>query len=154
MLSSSSYLSLNSDELLSCDKQEDEDEEEEFKVSFSNVSVREYEIILGDNPSVSSGAPLSLGWKYNPHEKVTSLDKVSSSLRRSGNELLLSDEQRHSLLSSNSSISLDDINEVLESVEKIKMERRMSFDEMRKEMVVKERIRVRRGRLGNVDFCV
>merc|ERR1712113_295839 len=33
-------------------------------VSFSNVQVREYDLCLGDNPSVSTGAPVSLDWSY------------------------------------------------------------------------------------------
>ncbi len=35
--------------------------------------MREYKVTLGDNPSVSSGAPLSLGWRYDPRERVVSL---------------------------------------------------------------------------------
>jgi len=35
-------------------------------VRFDNVQVRIYDIILGDNPSVTSGLPWSLGWVYLP----------------------------------------------------------------------------------------
>lgn len=33
-------------------------------ISFSTVEIREYNIVIGDNPSVSRGAPVGLGWKY------------------------------------------------------------------------------------------
>jgi hypothetical protein len=34
------------------------------KVRFSNVDLREYVLCLGDNPSVTRGAPISLDWNY------------------------------------------------------------------------------------------
>jgi len=43
-------------------------------VSFANVQVREYDLCLGDNPSVSTGAPVSLDWSYK-HESSCSLDE-------------------------------------------------------------------------------
>lgn len=40
-------------------------------VRFSHVDVHEHEVILGDNPSVSSGPPLTLGWKAVYSERCT-----------------------------------------------------------------------------------
>ena len=39
-------------------------------VSFSHVSIREYSRVVGDNPSVCCGPPLSLGWKYNKRGRI------------------------------------------------------------------------------------
>merc|ERR1712238_553380 len=33
-------------------------------VRFSTVNIREYNVCLGDNPSVARGAPISLDWQY------------------------------------------------------------------------------------------
>lgn len=40
------------------------------RVSFSHVQLREYCRQVGDNPSVSSGCPLALGWKFNKRGKI------------------------------------------------------------------------------------
>jgi len=39
-------------------------------VTFGAVEMRKYERALGDHPCVSSGAPLTLGWKYDQYEGV------------------------------------------------------------------------------------
>jgi hypothetical protein len=43
-------------------------------VGFRNIEIREYEISIGDNPSVGDGPPLSLGWKYEK-EKIIDLNE-------------------------------------------------------------------------------
>ncbi len=40
------------------------------KVSFSKVFVREYCRQVGDNPSVSAGCPLTIGWMFNSHGEI------------------------------------------------------------------------------------
>jgi len=48
------------------------------RVSFSHLQIRTYETILGDNPSCSSGPPLSLGWKYDPSHCTASIDEYEA----------------------------------------------------------------------------
>ena len=107
-------------------------------VSFSHMRVREYEVTLGDNPSVSSGVPLSLGWRYDPIKSVISLSgsfdgEADDHQRRATCELKLSDTQRHSLLLSNPSVSMEDLSETLASTAGARLERRETLDEIRRE---------------------
>lgn len=44
-------------------------------VQFAKVTIREYEIIMGDDPSCPSGVPIALGWKYNPTEKEITIEE-------------------------------------------------------------------------------
>ena len=130
-------------------------------VSFSHLQIRHYEVTLGDNPSVSSGAPLSLGWRYDPNEYVSTLDpqqgdvtccsssSTQNSLlsrssgsgnsnnnkftKRSMSELRLSDRERHRRLSANPNISMEDLQIALQSVATTKLERKESLIELRQE---------------------
>lgn len=40
-------------------------------VNFGSVSTREYDRIVGDNPSCRSGPPLGLGWNYSSCEEIS-----------------------------------------------------------------------------------
>jgi len=68
-------------------------------VRFSTVHIREYQVCLGDNPSVARGAPLSLDWQHGEelshavfgddyeqqqqkHDRITTTDLKRSSLER------------------------------------------------------------------------
>jgi len=72
------------------------------KVSFSHVSIREYSRVVGDNPSVCCGPPLSLGWKYNKRGR-TDIDtfeaiKTEASLLNGRQCQRRSSEEREKLL--------------------------------------------------------
>jgi len=142
---------------------------EEFKavrnVSFSHLQVREYEVTLGDNPSVSSGAPLSLGWRYKPQEKISSLegDNYHTSLcygrvRRSMSELIMSNQERTTRLHVEANVSPSDLRHALLSTRAARLERKASLEELRNEVMkkkedklMKERQAMRRRRVGIVD---
>lgn len=145
-------------------------------VSFSHLQVREYEVTLGDNPSVSSGIPLSLGWRYNPHESISSLlndgtpapekdagDRAGRR-RRSTGQLRLSNRERQQRLMSHSDavITMQDVYEAVRSTEQARLERKESTKEFMTEMVVRqqarearrlidERKQMRQRRMGIVD---
>ena len=44
------------------------------KVTWDMVQFRTYETVLGDNPSVSGGAPISLGWRYTNDSELEPSD--------------------------------------------------------------------------------
>jgi hypothetical protein len=72
------------------------------KVSFQNVTIREYDLTLGDNPSVSYGPPVSLDWNYS-EMKALSLDLYEGNRpqRRSMRQMNINFYQRKHLLTMN-----------------------------------------------------
>lgn len=69
------------------------------KVRFRHVQVREFERIIGDNPSCSSGAPVALGWAHS-RDRTMRLDDYESvrPSRRSQLDLILTRQDREELL--------------------------------------------------------
>jgi hypothetical protein len=104
-------------------------------VSFTNLSIREYNVELGDNPSCSCGVPISLGWDYEEQEALpldsvedpdtTAMGSYSSRRRRKTHELILSYNDRRRLLKS-AGYSKAELQECLQTVQKVKHERGMT----------------------------
>lgn len=81
-------------------------------VGFGMVAVREYERAVGDNPAVSSGTPISLGWCYNDSLEVD-VDKFESNVRKPGprtrKDFFLTPHQRFHILLDEWQFSLQEI---------------------------------------------
>ena len=70
-------------------------------ISFDQCVVREYDICVGDNPCVRTGAPLSLGWKYLKRGTISVDDYEQvrpSEERRVSGALLIPRMQREQMM--------------------------------------------------------
>jgi len=68
-------------------------------VHFSHIEVYEFPCLLGDNPSVSAGAPLTLGWTHTSKAKMdVRLFEQRRKPRRSGKDLQSSAQSRQEYL--------------------------------------------------------
>ena len=70
-------------------------------VSFSTIEIRNYERVLGDNPSCSHGPAVSIGWQYEPDPITVQLDEYEyyrTEDRLDGTALVLSRSEREEIL--------------------------------------------------------
>ena len=93
--------------------------------TFSVVDIREHERIAGDNPCVSKGVPISIGWGYIQHPSI-SLDEYETykgGQSRTKNEMLIPPEIRIRLLKDEFGISVQTINTAMKDALKVKKQR-------------------------------
>jgi hypothetical protein len=86
---------------LSFDNEEQKiDSRERYTVRFKAIEIREYERIVGDNPSCSKGPPISIGWGYVTHTHCTLNDyeHLVRGRRRTKKEFHLGADRRTHLL--------------------------------------------------------
>jgi hypothetical protein len=94
-----------------------------FSVSFSTVEIREYPIILGENPSVPKGPPLTIDWQHFDEDSFE-LEEYESSRpdRRRYREMVVPFELRIDCLKRGGA-STRDILKRSKEMEKIRIER-------------------------------
>lgn len=90
------------------------------------MNIREYERILGDNPSVTSGPPLGIGWKYVPEPIVMNVDDYENGkgLPRSSSEYLVPKSVRENMLKEHAGVSRREMVNVVRAIQKEKSQRR------------------------------
>ena len=69
-------------------------------VRFDKVLIRDYPIEMGDNPAVSSGAPLTIGWKHFAEDEmeVDAYESIRDEDRRGYTELIIPPPERKEML--------------------------------------------------------
>lgn len=95
-----------------------------LNVSFTEISVREYDLELSDHPSCSYGPPIQLGWDYQETQKtsVEDYEVTRSPHRREVHDLVLSYNTRRRRLKQ-SGYRKSDIQRAQQEVDRIKRER-------------------------------
>ncbi|CAJ1946309.1 unnamed protein product [Cylindrotheca closterium] len=102
-------------------------------ITFGNIGVREYSRTLGDNPSCSSGPPVSISWDYKPlREMSVEAYEESRPSRRSQMEMVLPRKLRSEMLKKDWAISQRQIAEAVRRNVKIKNQRRTTVNNLGK----------------------
>ena len=97
-------------------------------VQFGSLTIRNYEVQLGDHPSCSNGVPVSIGWRYNELNPIC-IEKYEAWMkdkRRSRSEFHLPRTHRESILKEYG-YSRSQMTEATKQVAKIKKQRRASL---------------------------
>ncbi len=101
----------SSETSMSIDSDEKDGSKTMRRCAFSCVDIREHERIAGDNPCVSSGVPLSIGWGYYQHQSIP-LDnyELNKGPPRDKVEMMVPADVRKSMLRDEFGVSIKDIN--------------------------------------------
>jgi hypothetical protein len=124
-------------------------------VSFGVISIREYERTVGDNPSVTSGPPISIGWSYMPSfEAAVDEYETSRPCRRTKREFYLPSDLRKDLLLNEWGYTVEEVRRAKREATYIQYHREKSayqglLSEKAQELAESTRRKVNRLRNGN-----
>lgn len=98
------------------------------KVWFDSVEIKYHKIILGDNPAVSEGAPITIGWKSHNHE-IVDVDCYEATRPRpkSMSDLKLPVQDRAAILLQNG-YSIKDLAKITQQVQEVQRQRAQSSE--------------------------
>jgi len=102
-------------------------------VKFNVIEIREYDIIVGENPSVTSGPAISIGWNYYKERTTRVLLEEYEAFRgprRSGAEMVLPVCVRIEILTEHG-FTMREIFEAMEDVARAKSRRNMTVTNMK-----------------------
>ena len=80
------------------------------QVTFGDITIKEYDIVLGDHPNVSGGAPIQIGWDVQDvHTRNLDLYEVMRGDRRKGKKQLAIPVQKRGHMLLKAGYTLEDI---------------------------------------------
>ena len=95
------------------------------RCSFSSVDIREHERVAGDNPCVTSGVPLSIGWGYYQHDSISLDDyEFNRGPPRDKIEMMVPAGIRRQMLRDEFDVTIAEINASMREVNVTKRHRR------------------------------
>lgn len=111
------------------------------RIHFANVEIREYARTIGDNPSCSSGPPVSISWEY-AEAICLPLDAYEGSRppRRSNLEMILPREFRQRMLKRDWEVTQTQIAAAVRANIKIKNQRRTTVNNLGKSTKIEETV--------------
>mmetsp|Transcript_581 Transcript_581/g.1485 ORF Transcript_581/g.1485 Transcript_581/m.1485 type:complete len:270 (+) Transcript_581:593-1402(+) len=108
-------------------------------LQFGNVQIREYARTVGDNPSCSSGPPVSISWEYNEVGEIGIIDyEKTRPPRRSHFEMVLPRKVRHDMLRREWDVQQREIAEAVRRNVKIKNQRKSTVNNLDKATKMEE----------------
>jgi hypothetical protein len=120
------YPSCSDTEEESCSNSTD-DSSSKKAVSFGMIQIREYNRVVGDNPAVSDGPPMSIGWEFVQKEAVpVHVYEKRKCLRRTSN-LRMGNFTRKSILREECGFSWEEIRTAEKRARKIQRQRRQTI---------------------------
>lgn len=101
-------------------------------VSFTSLSVREYAVTLGDNPSCSRGPPVSLGWDHHA-ELDFDVDRFEADRepRRTREQMIMNYRIRKNILMFGAGHTRSELNEAVKEVNLTQQRRRKTIRNLR-----------------------
>lgn len=95
------------------------------RCAFSSVDIREHERVAGDNPCVTSGVPLSIGWGFYQHDPIDLDDyEYNRGPARDKIEMMVPATVRRQMLRDEFGVGIDEMNKAMREVNLTKRQRR------------------------------
>lgn len=122
-------------------------------LQFDKIEIREYARTIGDNPSCSSGPPVSISWEYTPVGKI-SLDEYEETRppRRSHFEMVLPRKVRHDMLRREWDVPNKYVAEAVRRNVKVKNQRKATVNNLGKATKMEEALESVSRKLKRIIF--